>query len=141
MDGSRKVKIVVSFVLVLILVTVGIVFSVLNSRKALQNENDVVMGQSDISGVPYITSLPPVVGYIGVEYTYDIKYSDSDSKGEDIQVSLENAPSWLSVEGLHISGIPPVGSNGQYKFNVKISDGVNSSVQENYILIQDNEEE
>lgn len=141
MEGSRKIKITVSFVLVLILVTVGIVFSVINSNKAKQEKNDVVMGQSDISGVPYITSLPPVVGYIGIEYVYDVKYSDSDSKVEDIKVKLENAPVWLNIEGQHISGIPPVGSNGQQKFNVKISDGTNSSVQENYILVQDNEEE
>jgi len=141
MEGSRKLKISISFVLVLVLVTVGIVFSILNNNKAKQKENDVVMGQSDISGVPYITSLPPIVGYTGIEYVYDIKYSDSDSKSEDIKVSLEKAPSWLSVEGLHIFGIPPVGSNGQNKFSVRISDGTNSSVQENYILVQDNEEE
>lgn len=140
MEGSRKIKIIVSFVLVLILVTVGIVFSVINNKKAKQEKNDVVMGQSDISGVPYITSIPPLVGYIGTEYVYDIRYSDSDSKSEDIRVSLDNAPIWLSVEGLHIFGIPPVGSVGQYKFNVKISDGVNSSIQENYILVQDNQE-
>jgi hypothetical protein len=123
------------------LVTVGIVFSVINKNEDKQKKNEVVMGQSDISGVPYITSLPPVVGYIGIEYVYDVKYSDSDSKGEDIRVTFENAPEWLSIEGLHIHGIPSVGSNGQQKFNVKISDGKNSSVQENYILIQDNEEE
>jgi len=141
MEGSRKIKIIVSFGLVLILVTVGIVFSIINNNKAKQDENDVVMGQSDISGVPYITSLPPVVGYIGIEYVYDIKYSDSNSKTEDIKVTLENAPVWLNIEGLHIFGIPPAESVGQYKFNVKISDGTNSSIQENYILVQENEEE
>lgn len=141
MEGSQKVKIGFSIGLVLVLVTVGIVFSIINTNKAKQIENEVVMGQSDISEVPYITSLPPVVGYIGDEYVYDVKYSDSDSKVEDISVVLENAPSWLSVEGLHIYGIPPVGSVGQYKLNVKISDGTNSSIQQNYILVQENEEE
>jgi hypothetical protein len=139
MEGSRKIKIIVSFVLVLILVTVGVVFSVINNNKAKQVKDNEVMGKSDISGVPYITSLPPVVGYVGIEYIYDVKYSDSDSKVEDIKVSLENAPTWLSVEGLHIFGIPSVGNVGQYKFNVKISDGKNSSIQENYILVQDNQ--
>jgi len=141
MEGSRKLKITVSFILVLILVTVGIVFSVINSNKAKQEENEVVMGQSDISGVPYITSLPPVVGYVEIEYVYDVKYSDSDSKGEDIKVALESAPAWLSVEGMHIYGIPSAGNIGQTKFNVRISDGINSSIQENYILVQENEEE
>ena len=141
MEGSRKVKIIVSFVLVLILVTVGIVFSVINNNKARQEKNDAVMGQSDISGVPYITSVPPLVGYIGTEYVYDIKYSDSDSDSKDIVISLEGAPEWLSIEDRHIYGIPPVGSSGQYKFNVRISDGTNSSIQENYILVQENEEE
>jgi H+/Cl- antiporter ClcA len=122
MEGSRKIKITVSFVLALILVTVGIVFSIINSNKAKQEEKDVVLGQTDMSNVPYIVSVPPVVGYIGIEYVYDIKYSDRDSKAEEIKVSLENAPTWLSVEGLHIYGLPPVGSSGQYKFNVRISD-------------------
>jgi|GEM_PF-1422120 len=140
MEGSRKLKITVSFILVLILVTVGIVFSIINNNKAKQEKNDVVMGQSDISGVPYITSLPPVVAYIGIEYVYDVKYSDSDSKSEDIKIVLENAPAWLSIEGQHIHGIPLVGSKGQQKFNVKISDGTNSSIQENYILVQDNQD-
>jgi len=141
MEGSRKIKITVSFVLVLILVTVGIVFSIINNNKAKQEKNDVVMGQSDISGVPYIISLPPVVAYVGIEYVYDVKYSDSDSKVGDIKVTLENAPAWLSIEGLRIFGIPTVGNIGQSKFNVRISDGVNSSIQENYILVQENEEE
>lgn len=140
MEGSRKIKITVSFILVFILVTVGIVFSIINNNKAKQEKNDVVMGQSDISGVPYITSIPPLVGYIGTEYVYDIKYSDSDSQASSITATLENAPVWLNIEGLHIYGIPPMGSMGQYKFNVKISDGVNSSIQENYILVQVNKE-
>jgi hypothetical protein len=140
MEGSRKIKIIVSFVLVFILVTVGIVFSIINNNKAKKEKNDVVMGQSDISGVPYITSIPPLVGYIGTEYVYDIKYSDSDSQASSITATLENAPVWLNIEGFHIYGTPPVGSNGQQKFDVKISDGANSSVQENYILVQDNQD-
>ena len=141
MEGSRKLKIGFSIGLVFILVTVGIVFSIINNNNAKQEENDVVMGQTDLSKVPYITSLPPAIGYVGLQYTYDIKYSDSDSDSKDIVISLEEAPKWLSIQDRHIYGIPPVGSSGQYKFNVRISDGTNSSVQENYILIQDNETE
>jgi len=139
MEGSRKFKITVSFVLVLILVSVGIVFSIINNNKAKQDENDAIMGQTDLSSVPYITSLPPVTGYVGVQYTYDMKYSDSDSELSSITTSLVNAPDWLLIEGLRVYGIPPIGSNGQHRFDVRISDGVNSSVQENYILVQDNE--
>ena len=141
MEGSRKLKIGFSIGLVFILVTVGIVFSIINNNNAKQEENDVVTGQTDLSKVPYITSLPPAIGYVGLQYTYDIKYSDSDSKIEDIVVTSESIPQWMDIEGLRIYGIPPVGSNGQYKFNVRISDGVNSTVQENYILIQNNEED
>ncbi|HAM37204.1 MAG: hypothetical protein UR96_C0035G0004 [candidate division WS6 bacterium GW2011_GWC1_36_11] len=138
MEGSRKLKITFSVGLVLVLVIVGVVFSILNNRVKPVVEQDV-LGQTNIAVAPYIISLPPVVAYAGEKYTYDIKYSDSDSESADISVSLENAPVWLNIEGLHISGTPPVGTSGQYKFDVKISDGVNSSVQENYILIQDNE--
>lgn len=140
MEGSRKLKILSSVLIVLVFVIVGISFAIKNND-AKPERNDVVLGQTNIALAPYITSVPPVIGYIGEEYVYDVKYSDSDSKKESISVALLESPWWLSVQNLHIFGIPPVGSSGQYKFNIKISDGVNSSIQENYILIQENEEE
>jgi hypothetical protein len=140
MEGSRKLKILSSAMIVLVLVIVGIIFAIRNENVESDKE-DVVLGQANIALAPYITSVSPVTAYIGKEYVYDIKYSDRDSGREDITISLLEAPSWLSVQDFHISGTPPIGSSGQYKFNVKISDGVNSSIQENYILIQENEEE
>ncbi len=140
MEGSRKLKILSSVLIVLVFVIVGIIFAIKNNNTKPE-ENNVVLGETDMALAPYITSVPPVIGYIGEEYVYDIKYSDRDSKQESIIVTLLDAPWWLSVQNLHVFGTPPVGSSGQYKLNVKISDGVNSSVQENYILIQEDEEE
>ena len=121
---------------VLVLGIVGITFTLLN--KNAQKDSSTVLGQADIASIPYIISLPPIVGFVGVEYVYDVKYTDNDSSADSISVSLENGPEWLHVEGKRIYGIPPVGSEGQYKLDIKVSDGKNSSVQENYILIQEN---
>lgn len=99
-----------------------------------------VLGEMDMSVIPYIVSVPPVTAIEGEEYTYEVKFSDRDSKASDISISLVDSPNWMNVSGMIISGIPPVGSSGQYKFTVKITDGVNSSIQENYILVQSNVE-
>jgi len=98
-----------------------------------------VLGRSNIAAVPYIVNSPEKVGYEGVEYVYGVICSDSDTQEKDLVVTLVDAPNWLFVEGKKIYGTPPVGSKGQYKLNIRVSDGENSSVKENYILIMEDE--
>lgn len=140
MEGSRKLKITLSILFVLILGIASTTFVILSDREK-RLENDAVLGQTDMASVPYIISLPPVVGYAGVEYVYDVKYTDNNSDSKDIVVSLDESPAWLHIQDRHIFGIPPLGTSGQFKFDVRISDGKDSSIQENYILIQNNETE
>ena len=136
MRGSQKRKIILAILLVLILGITGATFTILN--KKIKKDSSVVLGQTDVTSIPYIISLSPVIGFVGSEYVYDVKYTDNDSDAKNISVSLDDAPVWLHIQDKHIYGTPPLGSEGQYKFKVRISDGENSSVQENYILIQTN---
>ncbi len=137
MDGSRKVKIVGCTLLVLVIGITGIILA--GKEKDSVKESENVLGKSNIAAVPYVVNIPPAIGYEGEQYIYDVKLSDSDTTEENLIVTLMDAPNWLFVEGKRIYGVPPVGSVGQYKLRIRVSDGENSSVKENYILIQKHE--
>lgn len=137
MKGSRKVKIWMSVLMVLAILVVGLGLVFKDRSKNVQETE--VLGRSNIASVPYIVNSPEKVGYEGVGYVYDVICSDSDTQEKDLMITLVDAPNWLFVEEKKIYGTPPVGSKGQYKLNIRVSDGENSSVKENYILIMENE--
>lgn len=137
MNASRKVKIIINVFFVLILGTVGIILTEKNKDTGKKVED--VLGRSNISTVPYIVNSPTAMGVVGEEYVYTVECSDGDTLDEDLTITLIDAPSWLFVDGKKVYGTPPVGSEGQYKLKIRVSDGKNSSVKESYILIEDNE--
>lgn len=126
-------------VMVFVLILVGGVVT-LNIRKSILKAQSV-LGEMDITKVPFITSVAPLSVKVGKEYVYDIKYSDADSSAESISVSLVSAPEWLHMQELEVYGTPQVGSEGQYKFVLRISDGINSSTQTNYVLVENGDAE
>jgi hypothetical protein len=137
MNDSRKVKIVECTLLVVVIGIAGIILAGREKDSAKESEN--ILGRRDIATVPYVVNIPPAIGYEGDQYIYDVKLSDSDTMEENLSISLVDSPNWLFVEGKRIYGVPPVGSAGQYRLKVRVSDGENSSVRENYILIQKHE--
>lgn len=127
-----------SLLVVLSLLSLSVIYY-FKTPKEQESEN--VLGQEDsLNSVPRIISLAPTVAYEGEEYSYDIKYTDNDSSVYAISYELVNGPSWLRVFKGKVVGTPPVGSAGSYRFDVRISDGKNSSVQESYILVEVNDE-
>lgn len=136
MDASRKAKVAVSVFVVLIMGTAGII---LMERNKETGNTETVLGKSNIADVPYIVNSPTAVGVVGEEYVYMVECSDSDTPEEDLALTLISAPSWMSVDGKKVYGTPAVGSEGQYKLKIRVSDGEHSSVKESYILIEKNE--
>jgi len=136
MNASRKAKVVLSVFVVLIIGTVGIIFMEKNNGTG---EVENVLGKSNISVVPYIVNSPTAVGVVGKEYVYTVECSDGDTSDENLVITLIDTPSWLFVDGKKVYGTPPVGSAGQYKLKIRVSDGEHSSVKESYILIEENE--
>jgi len=136
MNASRKAKVVLSVFVVLIIGTVGIIFMEKNNGTG---EVENVLGKSNISVVPYIVNSPTAVGVVGKEYVYTVECSDGDTSDENLVITLVDAPSWLFVDGKKVYGTPPIGSAGQYKLRIRVSDGEHSSVKESYILIEENE--
>lgn len=141
MKRSRKVKIFLSSVVVIV---IGLVsgyymnFSTSNEETVLgiQESQELV----DLTKIPYIDTLPPIVGYEGVLYEYLVRPVSYD---DELVVSLEyiEGPSWLSLNNFVLRGTPPFGSSGSYKIVLKVTDGYNSSIQEEYILIEKVENE
>jgi hypothetical protein len=142
MEESRRLKIITSVLFVIVLgITAGILTIFSNKEKETYQTNNV-LGITSVESAPYITSVSPVNAYVGEKYIYNVRFSDKDTSSENIyMVLVGGSPDWLSLTGSTVSGTPPVGSEGSYKFSIRISDGANSSVQDNYILVQDNEKQ
>ena len=147
MKRSRKVKIFLSLILVILIgLTSGVyrlfffiededVLGVQESQEEVDVEDDI-----DFSLVPYIDSLPPIVGYEGILYEYLVK-PVGHTQDMDLVLEYVEGPSWLFLNNNVIRGIPPYGSSGSYRIVLRVSDGYNSSVQEEYITIQESQNE
>ncbi len=141
MKRSRKVKIFLSSIVVIVIGLISgyyIYFSTFDEETVLgiQESQELAV----LTKIPYIDTLPPIVGYEGVLYEYLVRPVSYD---EDLEISLEyiEGPSWLSLSNFVLRGTPPFGSSGSYKIALKVSDGYNSSIQEEYILIEKVENE
>ncbi len=139
MKESKKFKVIFSLILVTFITVATIVYISYNKQPIQDDQENQIMGRMDTSGFPYITSLPPVVGYEGVLYEYSVKSLDSDTDVKDLSLEYLEGPSWLKFEGTVLTGTPPLGSSGSYKIVLRVSDGYNTSTQESYILINEND--
>lgn len=139
MNEGRKFKIIFSLIFVILITVFALVNTFLKKEDFSNTQNYEVKGQTDTSGFPYIITLPPVVGYEGILYEYYVKSVDSNTDVEDLFVEYLDGPSWLSMEENVLRGVPPLGSSGSYKIVLRVSDGYNTSSQENYILIEEDD--
>lgn len=126
---------------VVVLAISAFVFNEYGKKVKQVYQNDNVLGVNVVESTPYITSTAPTEAYVGELYLYTVRFSDKDTGSEGIHISLVSGPTWITVVGSKVFGIPPEGSEGPYKFTIQISDGVNYSTQDNYILVQDHAEE
>jgi hypothetical protein len=135
MEESRRLKVFISMIFVMLVTILASTYTVLNPKEAPQDYEEEVMGEQEGSFVPYIVSLPPIVGYEGEEYLYFIRVVDEDTDIKDLTIEYVEGPNWLSIENMVLSGEVPLGSSGSYKIVLRVSDGMNSSTQESYILV------
>ena len=105
MKRSRKVKIFLSSVVVIVIGLVSgyyMYFSTSNEETVLgiQESQELV----DLTKIPYIDTLPPIVGYEGVLYEYLVRPVSYD---DELVVSLEyiEGPSWLSLNNFVLEGL------------------------------------
>ncbi|HOV34440.1 MAG TPA: hypothetical protein PLS56_00365 [Candidatus Dojkabacteria bacterium] len=135
---SKKFKLIISSIFVFVFLSFSITYMLLEeSRKDVKGLSDS-RNTSSISGVPFIVSLAPISVVAGEEYIYIPLLSDMDTPLEDLELSLKESPYWLFLENGRVKGKAPIDSGSKtYKFVLRVSDGYNSSEQENYIVVLD----
>jgi len=121
-----------------IVIMSGVIFFLIFPKKEIDEESDV-LGRTavDYRYIPYITSISPVAVQVNETFRYEVKISDLDTPDEDIDIYLIGNPSWMYLESNIVLGIP--NEEGTYKFTISVSDGVNSTSQVNYVLVEGNE--
>lgn len=113
----------------------------------INNGQDGVIDNAGISpyldgnsnAAPLFTSTGKTDGYVDVNYIYNIYFQDVDN--EDLEITADNLPDWLSLEQTSnksavLSGTPS--TPGDYEITLEVSDGERSSSQ-NYIITVEGE--
>lgn len=133
-EGLKNWLVIFALVIVSALI---IDFAFLNKQSKV-NDNDVLGIQDvDYKYVPYIISVAPAYISVGENFEYNIVVSDLDSDKNDLQYFLTDKPDWMYIDSDRVYGIPF--EAGTYKYVIKVSDGVNSTTQINYILVENEE--
>ena len=121
----------------IIIVTGVILHFTVPKKDSVEREEVMGVETFDYKYVPYITSVAPLSLKVDEFLEYEVIVSDLDTEEEDIEIYLEEGPDWMYIQESTVEGTPLVA--GTYKFIVTVSDGVNSSSQVNYILVEENE--
>ena len=133
-EGLKNWLVVFSIVIVSALI-INLVF--LNRQNQVESDDVLGVQEVDYKYAPYIISVAPMYVYVEDSFEYNIVVSDLDSNKDDLEYYLIDELDWMYIEGNKVYGIPF--EAGTYKYVVKVSDGVNSTSQINYILVEDEE--
>ena len=137
MKGSRKIKVLFSVFFVMLIASFTVLYLNFYNNEVEEDLENEVMGVHSLTGVPYIISLPPIVAIEGQMYEYYVSVVDRDTELENLNLEYVGGPRWLELEDMVLRGIPPQDSSGSYKIVLRVSDGYNSSTQEEYILVEE----
>lgn len=146
MEQSRKTKILMSVFLVLFLLSFSVVYVFLDKKtegETLGVKEEIVEEIVEPTAIPRILSLAPMTAVGGELYEYFPRVMDNDTDEEELVLDLVEAPEWLNLtsDGV-VRGLVPEESIGEsFSFVLKVSDGYNSSSQENFVLVVDSNEE
>ena len=137
MKGSRKIKVLFSVFFVMLIASFTVLYLNFYNNEVEEDLENEVMGVHSLTGVPYIISLPPIVAIEGQLYEYYVSVVDRDTELENLNLEYVSGPGWLELEDTVLRGVAPDGSSGSYKIVLRVSDGYNSSTQEEYILVEE----
>jgi hypothetical protein len=119
-----------------IVTVVGVIVYFVIPEKTIEDTQEVLgTTKQDYKYAPYIVSIPPIATEVQEEFKYDIEVSDLDSSLDQLSYYLTQKPAWMYIEDDKVLGVPM--EAGTYKYVVSVSDGINSTSQVNYILVED----
>jgi hypothetical protein len=136
MKGSTRFKILFSVFLVILVAGFSFGYIRFFGPEVEEDVQEGVLGVGSDTGIPYIISLPPIVAVEGGLYEYYVGVVDTDTDVENLTLEYVSGPEWLELEDMVLKGVVPIGSSGTYKIVLRVSDGYNSSTQEEYILVE-----
>lgn len=144
MQKSREIKIVLSSLVVLFMLSSASVYMFLNRPKEqaiLGVQDNVAEENHDAKseGVPYILSQAPILIAVGEMYQYIPRLVDLDNEESELVLELVDAPDWLYVTNNTVQGVPNV--VGTVSFTLRVSDGYNSSQEKSYIIVEERNEQ
>jgi hypothetical protein len=114
----------------------GVILYFAVPQKSIDDSKEILgVSKQDYKYAPYIISVPPISVKVQEEFEYDIEVSDLDSSKDQLAYYLTEKPMWMYIEDAKVLGVPM--EMGTYKYVVSVSDGVNSTSQVNYILVED----
>jgi hypothetical protein len=114
----------------------GVILYFAVPQKNIDDSKEILgVSKQDYKYAPYIISIPPISVKVQEEFEYDIEVSDLDSSKDQLSYYLTEKPMWMYIEDAKVLGVPM--EEGTYKYVVSVSDGVNSTSQVNYILVED----
>lgn len=144
MQKSNEIKIVMSSLVVLFMLSSASVYMILNRPKEQE-----VLGVQDSAvnesvgvvskGIPYILSQAPRRVFVGETYQYFPRLVDLDNEDSELVLVLIDAPEWLYITDGYVQGVPD--EKGTFNFTLKVSDGYNSSQEKNYIIVEESNEQ
>ncbi|WP_111977898.1 putative Ig domain-containing protein [Algibacillus agarilyticus] len=96
----------------------------------------VTLVVDNINDAPVFTS-DPINEVIEAEmYTYNVNVFDED--GDDVNVTLSNAPTWLSLTDSVLTGVPSDAEVGSHEVTLTVSDSITSINQTFTLTVLDN---
>ncbi len=144
MQKSREIKIVLSSLVVLFMLSFASVYMFLNRPKeqAILGVQDSIVEENvdaKSEGIPYILSQAPILIAVGDMYQYIPRLVDLDNEESELVLELVDSPDWLYVKDDIVQGVPDVA--GTVSFTLRVSDGYNSSQEKSYIIVEERNEQ
>ncbi len=95
-----------------------------------------VLGSADIKNVPpSIANIPPSGVIVGQMYDFSFKIVDPDSSIDSIVYTYKSMPRFLFNDGGKLFGSPSKSDVGTHKVEVSISDGIDITDFEFFIVV------
>lgn len=87
--------------------------------------------------LPKLVNIPPANAYIGEKYNFTMRIADADTDIQNIYVTIQQGPDWLTIDGFTLSGIPLEDSGFSDEIILKLYDGENSVEESFYIFVSE----
>lgn len=91
------------------------------------------------SGKPHLANIPPGYANIGEEFEFTLRFTDSDSELDKLEVVLLDGPDWMHIDEHTLYGTPVEESSPEV-VKIEISDGEHTVLEKFFIVSREKAE-